>query len=259
LVALENPLKGTKHIAEAYKPRNRVKFTTPPGRALYPRLDVPDTKFNKDGVYKVTLIWPAEVISPIREKVEKMATDKMAEMKAAAAAEKDPKEKKKLLVALKEAEMARSPFREVLDDEAEPTGEISCEFKMNAVRRWKDKKTGVENVVNQRPVVVDGKGKPTKAVPWSGSTMAVNFTAEADYWSGQKKVGVSVKLVAAQIIKLVQGTGVEVNPTEGFETYDDGFESYDEDGNPEAPAAEGAQADDGSTSPKDEDDGSGNF
>ena len=234
-----------------------MKFTTPPGAAKYPRLDVPDTKFNSDGTFKVTLVWPGEVVSSLKDKVEALAAAHLAEMKAEAAAEKDAAKKKKLNIRIKEAEMAKSPFKDVLDDDAEPTGDVECTFSLPAVRRWKDKRTGAENVVNQRPIVVDAKGKATKAVPWSGSTMAINFTAEAGYWEGQKKVGVSLRLIAAQIIKLVQGSGQEVNPTEGFESYEDGFESYED----AAPTSAGgsAPAETADAAAEDEDDGSGNF
>lgn len=184
------------------------KFTTPPGTAVYPRLDAPDTKFDPDGKYSVKLRWPADVIHPLRERVEKLIDERHAELV------KEDKRK------AKEATI-RSPFKETLDDDGEPTGEIEATFSMKALIRWKS--GGVEKTRVQKPILADARGRPTRANPWSGSTLAVRFEANADYWTGQKVVGASLNLIGAQIIKLVSGGGAEDISEMGFTTYDDGF------------------------------------
>lgn len=183
----------------------RQKFTTPPGTAVYPRLDAPDTKFDPDGKYSVKLRWPADVIHPLQERVEKLIDERHAALVA--------EDKRKA----KEATI-RSPFKEVLDDDGEPTGEIEATFSMKAIIRRKD-----GTVRTQRPVLADARGRPSRANPWSGSTLAVFFEASADYWTGQKVVGASLNLKGAQIIKLVKGSGNEDISEMGFSTYDDGF------------------------------------
>lgn len=186
----------------------KAKFTTPPGIAIYPKLDIPDTKFDPDGKYSVRLKWPADVIQPLRERVEKLIDERHAEL-----VKEDKRKGKEATI--------RSPFKEVLDDEGEPTGEIEATFSMKAIVRWS--KAGVEKTRIQRPIVADARGRPTKATPWSGSTLAVRFEASADYWTGQKVVGSSLNLIGAQIIKLVSGGGAEDISEMGFSTYDDGY------------------------------------
>lgn len=190
-------------------------FTTPPGTARYPRLDSPDTKYKSDGTYRVTLRWPTEQIAALQAKVEALAQQRFDELRK--------QDKKKAAT----ASIADTPFKTVYDDEGEPTGETEATFKLDAVMRWKDKGTGEPKSRVQRPIVADARGKPTKATPWTGSTMAVHFEARPDYWSGQKKVGVSLRLIGAQIIKLVQGSGKESIEDMGFDTYDDGFSDDD--------------------------------
>jgi hypothetical protein len=206
-------------MAETSKRPKAPEFTTPPGLARYPRLSDPDTRFDPDGRYKVELRWPAEKIEPFKAKIDKLIADAFAAWK------KDHKKE----VADEDFKLQKSIFKQVKDDEGEPTGEVSLNVAMKAVVRWKDKATGQEKSRAQRPVVVDAKGKPTKAEPWSGSTLAVRFAIDPDYWAGQKKFGASVKMIGVQIVKLVQG-GERTAESMGFETYDEGFDGDEFDG-----------------------------
>lgn len=203
--------------------RNRVRMNTPRGVSKYPRFDAPDTKFDKDGVYKVNMSWPTEVIQPIKDKVDALAAQMKADMVKRANEETDADKKKKLKRQIAELKGYESPFKVVLDDEGEPTDRTYADFKMKSVIRWKDRQSGEEKSRVQKPKIVDAKGRPTKAVPWTGSELVIAFDAEPSYWDGQKKIGVSLKLVGAQIIKLVQGSGSREEEPE-FEVYEDGFE-----------------------------------
>lgn len=47
-----------------------MKFVSPKGRASYPKLTKPDTKFNPEGVYSVGLIIDKEAAAPFQAKIE---------------------------------------------------------------------------------------------------------------------------------------------------------------------------------------------
>jgi hypothetical protein len=44
--------------------------TTPKGRALWPRLNEPDTKFKEEGEYSVKLILPADKAEPLMQLID---------------------------------------------------------------------------------------------------------------------------------------------------------------------------------------------
>jgi len=46
------------------------RFMTPKGKAVYPHLIEPDTKFDPEGVYKVDLSIPADEAAPLVEQLE---------------------------------------------------------------------------------------------------------------------------------------------------------------------------------------------
>ena len=54
---------------------NQIKIVTPRAIAVYPWLNRPDTKFNPDGDYKVTLKIEAEDAAPLITKLDKILAD----------------------------------------------------------------------------------------------------------------------------------------------------------------------------------------
>lgn len=191
-------------------------FTTPPGTALFPKLQEADTRFDANGVFSVKLRWPSAEITPLMNKIEELNKATLAKL-----GETDKKKAKLYKV-------AENPFKPVYDEEGEETGEIEATFKMKANITWKDKNTGEVRSRSQRPLIVNAKLKPTKANPWSGSVIAVNFTAKTGVWETHKAVGTSLQLEGAQIIKLVHGGGKTAEEM-GFGSYEDGFDDSGED------------------------------
>ena len=191
--------------------KKKIILVTPTGVAIYPHLQEPNTRFDADGRYEVRMRWPTEVIQPIVDKVDKMIAEFHTETF------KDDKKKAKTIP-------KDSPFKAVLDDDGEETGETECKFSLRATIGWKDKTTGERKGRKQRPTVVDAKRKETKVSPYSGSEMKVAFEPKPGYWTGQSKVSASLNLEGVQIIKLVEGSGRSIDDL-GFDD-EDGF--YDD-------------------------------
>lgn len=182
---------------------------TPAGSAKYPRLNQPDTKFNKSGIYSVKLIIAAEDAAPLQEAIEAVANKAMEDTTAQLETKLDeakPKDKPKAKIALDKLTLGDMPFAPEYNDEGEETGNVEFSFKTNAT--YKDK-AGKEQ---QRTVTMfDAKGKKLegKAVPsvWGGSVLKVAYMLAPYYNAATNSVGCSPRLNAVQILELVSGSG----------------------------------------------------
>jgi hypothetical protein len=185
-------------MVEKYKPN--PKFTTPKGVFKFPRLNEPDTKFNKNGEYSVKLIVPmAEA---------KALADKLAPAFDAAKLEGETRFKELPVASRKKlGELTVNPlFTEVFDEETEePTGEVTFNFKMTA--------SGVSKKTNKpwsrKPAIFDATGKPMVNAPsiWGGTVGKVSFEV-VPYWNAAAGAcGLSLRLQAVQVIDLVSGGG----------------------------------------------------
>lgn len=204
------------------------RLTTPRGRAVYPYLNKPDTKFDADGVYHTKLAVPAkaaeELVAAIDAAAKKAledAKEEVANLKAKGKKVKDAKECEDL------------PYS--YDEEKD---EFVFSFKMKSQVKGKD---GAEGWT-QKPAIFDAKGKPVdKTVRvGGGSTLRVSFEIVTFF---QQKIGagVSLRLRAVQVIELKEyGTGDA--STHGFGEEEDGTFAADE----------GADADDTDESDEDE-------
>jgi len=86
---------------------------------------------------------------------------------------------------------ANPPYADQLDDDGKPTGNVIIKFKSKAAFK---------------PAIFDAKGGVvTDAEIWSGSEIRVN-AAMYPYFVDSVGAGVSLKLRAVQIIKLVEGS-----------------------------------------------------
>lgn len=202
------------------EPKN-IRITTPKGIAKFPRLDTPDTKFKASGIYSCRLILSAEDSAPIIEEAESMAHAMLAYTKDRLtddlASEKDGQKKGKLKKALADLKLIDPAYRPVFDDEGEETGSYEFNFKMNATRT--DKKTGKTS--KMAPKFFDAKGNEMGVTAiWGGSTLKISGQLSPFYTA--LGVGVSLRLSAVQIIKLVCGGGGDAasygfNEEEGYE------------------------------------------
>lgn len=218
------------------------KITSPRGVAKYPRLNVPDTKFNAMGVYSVKLVMTKADAQPMLDKLNAAADKAYADAKAmledklkSATKGEEKGKAKKELADLKKADL---PTKPVFDDDGNETDSVEINFKMNASR--KDKKT--EKIITMKPKFFDAKGVNIKDedVPaiWGGSILKVSAQLNP-FYTAKAGAGVGLRMSGVQIITLVSGGG-------GSRAEDHGF-GAEEDGEFEAGSAPAAEAPKGET------------
>tara|TARA_Y100000310_G_C20543552_1_gene744492 strand:- start:383 stop:979 length:597 start_codon:yes stop_codon:yes gene_type:complete len=178
------------------------RFVSPTGVAVYPYLHKPDTKFNSDGEYKTTLRInkddAKEIITKIDEGIKSSAS----------------KVKQKGNGSVK---TANPPYK------TDENGDYLVNFKLKA--KVTNSKTG--NTWTQKPAVFDATGKPMKAdtIIWGGSEMKISYEL-IPYHTSMIGAGVTLRLKAAQILKLVSGDGAAASSF-GFEK-EDGFKEQED-------------------------------
>lgn len=205
------------------KRQKKETLVSPIGVAIYPYLHKADTGFDVDGVFRTKMRFKAHEVSELEEKFEAMAKE---ERKKAMADAKEAKKGDKL-GKLKKATIV-TPFSMSYDDEGEETDEVVANFKQKRIIRFKDG-TSKETKV----AVWDAKRNPTKANPWSGSKLRIVYSPHAYYFPPNNEFGVSLKLIGAQIIELVEGGGPRSAEEYGL-TEVDGFVD-DRDGDEDSP------------------------
>lgn len=182
---------------------NQKRFVTPVGIAKFPWLTTPDTRFNKDGEYRVSLLldpsdpeaqeFLAKLDELHSEAIEKIKQDLISQAK-------NPKLGERIAASI----VPQEPYREELDQEGEPTGRIEVRFKSKAKFTRKD---GTEVVITPR--IFDAKAKPWDlTVPvYGGSKIRVNFTPNPYYVAATKAAGISLQLNAVQVLEAAQRGG----------------------------------------------------
>lgn len=173
------------------------KFTTPVGTFMYPKLLEPDTKFHAGGVYEVIIAMYVNdpEVQQLADFLDKYMEQHKASLKAQA-----PNQKFKLV---------DTPWK------FEDANGIAC-FVLKA----KSKASGIDKEGkpwSRKPAMFDAQGK---AVPhgqiqamWSGTEGKVAFKA-APFWTAALGAGVTLRLEATQILKLVE-SGASAS-THGF-------------------------------------------
>ena len=197
------------------------RFVSPKGAAAYPYLTKPDTKFNPEGEYKVSLI----VAGDDSSKIIALLTEKH---KAAVAQVKKENAGKRV----KEGEL---PFIENDD------GTVTFKFKLKAKVIPKN-----GSPFEQKPALFDAKGKPLTGEPkvGGGSTIKVSYEV-VPYYTTIAGVGVSLRLKAVQIIELKEYSGGGNAESYGF-CEEDGFEAGEDD-TPPFDTSDSTTADKGSS------------
>jgi len=190
---------------------NNVKVVSPVGVSQYAWLTTPDTRFDETGHYKTNLIINAKQAQSLKTQID-------AEIKKSVALAKEKAKGK----AIKEA--PRPYDDEMIDGKA--SGNVIFKFKTKAKIIAKDGK-----VIPNRVALFDSAGKPMiDANVWSGSEMKVSAEL-IPYYTAMAGAGVSMRLRAVQVTKLVEG-GSSNAKGYGFEKVKDGYEQ------PEAIAVE---------------------
>lgn len=188
-----------------------TKLTSPKGTLRYPKLATPDTYEGKT-FYCTELILSEALALPLIGQLEKIMEDAHADEVAKA---KTPVAKKKL-----EAYHAKPSWAKETDKEGNELENYIFKFKGNY--QWK----GKDGSVNTNTIrMFDAKGMPVKGVnPWGGTEAKIAFECLTYDNAAAQNYGVSLRLSAVQIIKLVTGNGGTDGSNFGFEA-EDGFEA----------------------------------
>lgn len=176
------------------------RFVSPKGTASYPHLTHPDTKFNPDGEYKVSLIVAGDDAS----KVVNFLTEKH---KAAVAQVKKENARKRV----KEGDL---PIIENAD------GTVTFKFKMKA--KVTPKKG---DPFEQKPALFDAKGKPLTGETKIGGGSVIKVCYEVvPYYTAIAGAGISLRLKAVQVLELKEYSGGGDAESYGFGE-EEGFEA----------------------------------
>lgn len=179
------------------------------GRAVFPKLNEPDTKFNPEGVYTTKLIMTPEEAEPLLAQLERMQDDAV---KKAQAKKKGKRVKTQDL-----------PIQPEYDEEGNETGNFELKTKMKA--SGVSQKTG--KPWTRKLPLFDAQGNPTNVRVGGGSEIIVAMEPSA-YDSASIGVGVTLRLEAVQVISLASGGGRDASGF-GFGAVEGGFVSSGED------------------------------
>ena len=160
------------------------RFVSPVGIAQYPYLHKPDIKFNPDGEYKTTLRVKKEHAKDIITRIDEAITASVNQQKKGNGS--------------KSVKTANPPYK------TDENGDYLINFKLKA--KVTNSKTG--NSWTQKPALFDANGTPIAkdTIVWGGSEIKVSYEL-VPYHTSLVGAGVSLRLKAAQILKLVSGDG----------------------------------------------------
>lgn len=194
------------------------RLTSPKGTFKYPRLaGEPDFRFDKEcGAYSVKLLLDpnAKGVQEFLTRLDEETDKAVAEMK-----EQNPKHAKKIVVA--------KAYKMEEDEDGNETGKVEIGFSMKArVTAKQGKNAG--KTFEFKPVLFDSFGKPIadEKIRIGGGTVGkISFEFFPYFAANDKRAGISKRLLAAQIIELVEWTGGGNAAAFGFDDEDEGFSS----------------------------------
>jgi len=159
------------------------------GKAAWAKVFEPDTKFNPLGDYSINLQMPEADAATMCEKLEGLIQETFKK----AVKEKPP---------LKNSLTTQDVMSVVYDRETgDPTGDVEFKFKLKAKVQKRD-----GSWYEQEPAVLDAKKTPLTGdtLIGNGSKVKVAFEPIPYVMQSTKKVGVSLRLKAVQVIDLVE-------------------------------------------------------
>lgn len=211
-------------------------YQTPPGVAVHPWINRPDTKFNANGVFHTQLALDAS-LPDVQTLMAKVTEGSQAIFQRIITEDKvlTPAEKKKWKLYV--------PFVMEEDAEGNETGRVLFTFKRNhkVTIRGEEKELHVaiyDSMGNDIP------GDEEPAV-FGGTVLSAAFTFRDVKVPGTKQAGAKLDFFAVQIIKLGQGGGGKVfgRATDPDET--EGSGGYVFSSKPKAPPQDNAHVADG--------------
>lgn len=185
----------------AKRASERIPYrASPVGALVYPWVNKPDTKFNKDGQWKTGLRLEGQDAAAFKEVID-------AAVDAAFDAELDE------LPAKDRPRYSKYyPYTEELDDAGAKTGAIVFNFKQNAV-------ITVEGERKEIPMrLFDSSDKEVHTAVFGGTIGRVMWKPRTVKIDMAKQIGVSLAFVKVQIIKLA-----DRNTSGGFGSVEDGY------------------------------------
>ena len=228
-------------------PKKQPPLNTPRGVAVYPALNVPDTKFKPEGEYAVRLAF-----DPNAEDAQKMVAELERRRDVAwdehLASLKDESERKKFTKAYSKAPV----FTEEVDKEGDETGRILINFKMKA--SGVNKKTG--KTWKQSPTILDARGKKMENPPeiYGGSVLRIGFETTSGPVPSSKLFYLSCRLLAVKVLDLVTKGGYSAEQL-GLGDEEEGYEADES----ELSAAKSSSASNSGDTETGTDDGDGDF
>jgi len=186
-----------------------TNIVTPKGSAVWPKLNNPDTKFNVDGEYTVKLRLMADESQDLIKQLEGLRDEYQA-----AQAKTEPKVARYDAASVYEAEE---------DDNGDLTGFNLFKFKQNAKIKLRDGSTR-----DMKVAIYDSNKAPTSTEVTGGSTIRVAANVFCYAMPSTKRVGVSLRPTAVQVIELATGFGGNAEALAMFDK-EDGFvaDSFD--------------------------------
>ena len=169
------------------------------GKAMWAKVHDPDTKFDANGIYSVSVLVPEEEAQEMCEHLDGLAKKKLAEE-----IKNNPKRKDLTL---------RTPYAPATDKDGNETGEIEFKVKLKAKFQSRDGKW-----FTQKPIVVDSKRTPmTKdTLIGNGSTVKVAYETVPYVMMSSKTCSVSLRLKGVQVLNLVEYQGNLFEDEDGF-------------------------------------------
>lgn len=178
-----------------------ARWTTPAGIAVWPKIAEPSTTFDADGVYECGLRYVGDDAAKVKQVLKQFAKEGY-ELKCRELG------KQKLKV---------GPLPLVEEDDAS----VVLKTKLKAKITRKDGST-----FTQRPAVFDARGHLIKAeqIPRIGGGSVLKASVEVfPFFNTLTGFGLSLRLKAVQVIKLVEFNGVGDAKSLGFTAEEEGW------------------------------------
>lgn len=178
------------------------KLRTPAAPAIFPALNEPDYKFDANGTYHARLRIAADELAdwqPIIDSAQEILDEAFEAKKAELTREK----KMALVKDLNKAEIIKP---EIDQETGEETGFYIFRASLGAlVEIKKGPKAGTS--FKKKPDIFNAAGQQLKNPPKIGGGSVLKLSVlPLDYWFPKDKtIGVRFELLAAQVLKLVQG------------------------------------------------------
>lgn len=175
----------------------KTTIITPMGIAKFPKLNMPDFKFNKAGIFSVDLVLAKDDAAVLREQLATFEEDAYNHML--------------LLKGLKSMNKADSPLKKELDQEGKETGNFV--IKIKTVASFTDQSG---NVTNKTVIVDDKHGERTDQLVMAGSKIKVRAIISSYFTQG--KFGITARLNRVQVKEFSDGpSGADIWGSDNIE------------------------------------------